>query len=118
MSDKTIEVLAWDPADHTELPGFAHGLTRYGSHWMDIGVSVIPVDVDPIDALDKLFAHLRETIEQHVPEPEYFSVEVRVVSKSPLQRPDAPGAADQPSKKGSAHDHAVDTTGSHQHRRA
>ncbi len=91
MRGRAIEVLAWDPADHTDLPGFAHGLTRYGNHWMDIGISDIPVDVDPLDALDKVFASLREAIEQHVPDPEYFSVEVRVVSKSALQLPDRPG---------------------------
>ena len=55
MADKPVEVLSWDPADHTDLPGFAHGLTRYGSHWIDIGISVVPVDVDPLEALDKVF---------------------------------------------------------------
>ncbi len=87
MSDKAVEVVSWDAADHTDLPGFAHGLTRYGSHWMDIGISVVPVDVDPLTALDKAFERLRETIEQQVPDPQYFTVEVRVVSKRPLHRP-------------------------------
>lgn len=45
MTDKAIEVLAWDPVEHTDLPGFAHGLTRYGSHWMDVGISVIRVSI-------------------------------------------------------------------------
>lgn len=95
MTDKAIEVLAWDPRDHTDLPGFAHGLTRYGSHWMDVGISVIPVDVDPLEALDKVFARLREMIDQQVPDPQYFSVEVRVASKSVLQHPDEPRAAEK-----------------------
>ena len=43
MADKAVEVVSWDPADHVDLPGFAHGLTRYGGHWMDVGISVIPV---------------------------------------------------------------------------
>jgi hypothetical protein len=88
MTDKAVEVLSWDPADHTDLPGFAHGLTRYGSHWMDIGVSAIPVDSDPLEALDKVFARLRETIQQHVPDLQYFTVDLRVVSRSALEHPD------------------------------
>lgn len=86
MTDKHIEVLTWDAADHTDLPGFAHGLTRYGSHWMDIGISVIPVDVDPLEAMDKVFGRLREAVEQQVPDPQYFTVELRVTSKRPLRR--------------------------------
>jgi len=88
MADKPVEVLTWDPADHTDLPGFAHGLTRYGSHWMDIGISVVPVDIDPLEALDKVLARLRETVGQHVPDPQYFTVELRVASKTALRRPD------------------------------
>jgi hypothetical protein len=95
MTDKAIEVLAWDPVEHTDLPGFAHGLTRYGSHWMDVGISVIPVDVDPLEALDKVFARLREMIEHQVPDPQYFSVEIRVASKSVLQHPDEPRGAEK-----------------------
>lgn len=86
MNDKPIEVVAWDAAEHTDLPGFAHGLTRYGSHWMDIGISVIPVDVDPLDALDQVFARLREAIAEQVPDPQYFNVDVRVVSRRALRR--------------------------------
>ncbi len=55
IAEKAVEVVSWDPADHTDLPGFAHGLTRFGAHWMDVGISVIPVDVDPLQALDKVF---------------------------------------------------------------
>ncbi len=94
MTDKAIEVLAWDPRDHTDLPGFAHGLTRYGSNWMDVGISVIPVDVDPLEALDKVFERLREMILHQVPDPQYFNVEVRVASGAPMRRPDEPRAAE------------------------
>jgi hypothetical protein len=96
MADKPVEVLTWDPADHTDLPGFAHGLTRYGSHWMDIGISVVPVDIDPLEALDKVLARLRETVEQHVPVPQYFTVELRVASKTALRRPDMAHIAKKP----------------------
>ncbi|PEG34827.1 hypothetical protein CQY20_23840 [Mycolicibacterium agri] len=89
MNDKPVEVISWNADDHTDLPGFAHGLTRYGGHWMDVGISVVPVDVDPLEALDKVFARLRETIEQEVPDPDYFTVEIRVASKSRLRPPDA-----------------------------
>lgn len=99
MADKAIEVISWDAADHTDLPGFAHGLTRYGSHWMDVGISVIPVDVDPLEALDTVFARLREMIERQVPDPQYFTVEVRVASKTALQRPDQPHAAQRPAQR-------------------
>jgi hypothetical protein len=100
MVDKAVEVVSWDPADHTDLPGFAHGLTRYGSHWMDIGISVVPVDVDPSEALDKVFARLRETVDQHVPEPQYFTVELRVVSKTALRCPGVAHIADNPTGQG------------------
>ena len=92
MTDNAIEVISWDPADHTDLPGFAHGLTRYGSHWMDIGISTVPVDVDPLEALDKVFARLREMIERHVPDPQYFTVDLRVVSKRALPTPTIQGS--------------------------
>lgn len=86
MTEKAVEVRTWEPAEHTDLPGFAHGLTRYGSNWMDIAISVIPVDVDPLDALDKVFARLREEVDHQVPDPEYFTVELRVVSQRALRR--------------------------------
>lgn len=53
MAGKAVEVVGWDPADHTDLPGFAYGLTRYGAHWMDVGISVIPGDVDPSELSTK-----------------------------------------------------------------
>ncbi len=87
-AEKAVEVVSWDPADHTDLPGFAHGLTRYGSHWMDVGISVIPVDVDPMEALDKVFGRLREIIESEAPDVEYFTVDVRVASRTVPRRPD------------------------------
>ena len=100
MADKPVEVLSWDPADHTDLPGFAHGLTRYGSHWIDIGISVVPVDVDPLEALDKVLARLREMVDKHVPDPQYFTIELRVVSKTALRRPDMAHNPASPPQKG------------------
>ena len=44
--DETLEVISWDPEDHLDLPGFAHGLSRYGGHWFDIGISVMPGEQD------------------------------------------------------------------------
>lgn len=87
MADKAVEVVSWDPADHTDLPGFAHGLTRYGSHWMDVDISVVPVGVDALEALDKVFAHIREMVERGVQELDYFTVEVKVASKTTLRHP-------------------------------
>lgn len=87
MSDAALEVISWDPEDHTDLPGFAHGLTRYGGHWFDVGVSVVPRDVDPLEALDKVFARLREIFLAERPEVEYFTVDLRVASDSPIPRP-------------------------------
>jgi hypothetical protein len=60
--DETLEVISWDPEDHVDLPGFAHGLSRYGGHWFDISISVVPGEQDPLEALDKVFAKLRETL--------------------------------------------------------
>ena len=88
VADKAVEVVAWDPADHTDLPGFAHGLTRYGGHWMDVGISVIPVDVDPMEALEAVFARLREVVAREAPDVEYFTVDVRVASHTAPRRPD------------------------------
>ena len=53
--DKTLEVVSWDPKDHPDLPGFAHGLSRYGGHWFDISISVVPGEHDALEALDKAF---------------------------------------------------------------
>jgi hypothetical protein len=88
MSDKTLEVVTWDPEDHIDLPGFAHGLTRYGGHWFDVGISVVPRDVDPIEALDKAFAKLREIVLSEKPDINYFTVDLRVSSQSPIPHPD------------------------------
>lgn len=90
---RAVEVISWDPADHTDLPGFAHGLTRYGGHWMDVGISVIPVDVDPLEALDKVFDRLREIVARGAPDVEYFTVDVRVASHAAPRRPDSRGSA-------------------------
>jgi hypothetical protein len=73
MVDKAVEVVSRDPADHTDLPGFAHGLTR---------------------------ARLREAFDQHVPEPQYFTVELRVVSKTALRCPGVAHIADNPTGQG------------------
>lgn len=77
MSDAALEVISWDPDDHTDLPGFAHGLTRYGGHWFDVGISVVPRDVDPLEALDRVFARLREIFLAEKPSVEYFTVDLR-----------------------------------------
>ena len=87
MSDKTLEVTTWDPDDHTDLPGFAHGLTRYGGHWFDVSISVVPRDVDPVEALDKTFAKLRELVLSETPEISHFTVDLRVASESPVPHP-------------------------------
>jgi len=87
MSDKTLEVTTWDPDDHTDVPGFAHGLTRYGGHWFDVSISVVPRDVDPIEALDKTFAKLRELALSERPDISYFTVDLRVASESPVPHP-------------------------------
>ena len=41
---------------------------------MDVGISVIPVDVDPLSALDKVFARLREIVAREASDVEYFTV--------------------------------------------
>lgn len=60
LSSRALEVVSWNPEDHTDIPGFAHGLTRYGGHWFDVGISVVPVDVDPLEALESVFRRLRD----------------------------------------------------------
>lgn len=87
MSDKAVEVISWDPEDHVDVPGFAHGLTRYGSHWFDVGISVVPRDVDPLEALDKVFAKLREIVVSEHPTISYFTVDLRVASDSVVPHP-------------------------------
>ena len=85
--DKTLEVVSWDPKDHRDLPGFAHGLSRYGGHWFDISISVVPGEHDALEALDKVFAKLRETLVSEEPGVEYFTVDLRVASSTPIPRP-------------------------------
>jgi len=87
VSDAALEVISWDPQDHTDLPGFAHGLTRYGGHWFDASISVVPVDADPLDALDKAFAKLRETLVNERPRVRYFTIDLRVESDTPIPHP-------------------------------
>jgi hypothetical protein len=87
MSDKAVEVISWDPKDHVDVPGFAHGLTRYGGHWFDVGISVVPRDIDPLEALDKVFAKLREIVVSEHPTISYFTVDLRVASDSVVPHP-------------------------------
>jgi hypothetical protein len=87
MNDSALEVISWDPDDHTDLPGFAHGLTRHGGHWFDASISVLPVGVDPLDALDKAFAKLRDILVKESPRVDYFTVDLKVASDTPIPRP-------------------------------
>ncbi|ORB52240.1 hypothetical protein BST42_14785 [Mycolicibacterium rhodesiae] len=82
-----MRVDSWDPEEHTELPGFAHGVTRYGGHWFDIGVSIVPGDTDAVEALDKVFAKLKEMVIAEAPRIQYFSVDIRVASATPVAHP-------------------------------
>jgi len=65
----------------------SHGLTRYGGHWFDVGISVVPRDVDPIEALDKASAKLRAIVLSEKPDINYFTVDLRVSSESPVPHP-------------------------------
>ena len=86
LSEHALEVVSWDPEEHTDLPGFAHGLTRYG--WFDVGISVVPRDVDPMEALDKAFAKLREIVVSEQPAGiSYFTIDLRVASSTPVPHP-------------------------------
>jgi hypothetical protein len=87
MTDDVVEVISWDPQDHADLPGFAHGISRYGGHWFDIGLSVVPEGIDPVEALDKVFAELRQILISEKPDVQYFSVDLRVASATPIPRP-------------------------------
>jgi len=53
MAGRAVEVIAWDPANRADPPGFAHGLTRYGPLWMEVGIAVVPVDADPFELSTK-----------------------------------------------------------------
>ena len=87
LSNTALEAVSWDPKDHTDLPGFAHGLTRYGGHWFDVSISVLTADVDPMEALEKAFAKLRETLISEKPDIAYFTIELKVVSHTPVPHP-------------------------------
>lgn len=87
MSDKALEVITWDPEEHADLPGFAHGLTRYGGHWFDVDISVVPRDIDPMEALDLTFAKLKEIVANEKPTITHFHVGLRVASEIPVPRP-------------------------------
>ncbi len=84
MSDEAVEVISWNPPeDHTDLPGFAHGLSRYGGHWFDVGVHIVPGETDALEALNKAFATLREIVVSEAPDVQYFSLDLRVASETP-----------------------------------
>jgi len=87
MIDDELEVISWDPEDNSDLPGFAHGITRYGGHWFDVGISIVPGEVDPLEALDAAFAKLRKIVLSEKPDVQYFSVDLRVASATPIPRP-------------------------------
>jgi hypothetical protein len=53
MTDNVLEVISWDPEDNPYVPGLAHGITRYGGHWFDVGLSVVPGEVDALEALER-----------------------------------------------------------------
>lgn len=88
MTDTALEAVSWDPEEHTDLPGFAHGLTRYGGHWFDVSISVVPAGDDPIDALDKTFAKLREILISEHPDIAYFTIDLKVASRTPVPHPE------------------------------
>jgi hypothetical protein len=87
LSSDALEVVTWDPDDHTDLPGLAHGLTRYGGHWFDVGLSVVPAGADPLEALDTVFAKLRQILVDENPRVQYFTVDLRVASDTPIPHP-------------------------------
>lgn len=86
MTDDVLEVLTWSPEDHPELPGLAHGLTRYGPHSFDVFLSVVP-EGDAMAALDSLFATLRDIVAKTDPQVRYFTVDLRVEAKTPISHP-------------------------------
>jgi hypothetical protein len=87
MSDKVLEVISWNPDDNPDVPGLAHGTTRYGGHSFDISVSVVPREVDALEALEHVFAKLRQILLSEKPDVEYFSVDLKVASATPIPRP-------------------------------
>jgi hypothetical protein len=87
MSDDVLEVISWSPEDNPDVPGLAHGITRYGGHSFDVAVSVVPGEVDALEALDKVFAKFRQIFASEKPDVQYFSVDLRVASATPIPRP-------------------------------
>ena len=78
MSDKVLEVISWDTDDNPDVPGLAHGITRYGGHSLDVSVSVVPREIDALEALEQVFAKLRQILLSEKPDIEYFSVDLKV----------------------------------------
>ena len=87
MSDKVLEVISWNPDDNPDVPGLAHGMTRYGAHSLDVSVSMVPGEVDALEALEQVFAKLRKIMLSENPDVDYFSVELKVASATPIPRP-------------------------------
>jgi hypothetical protein len=87
MGDEVLEVISWDPEDNPDVPGLAHGITRYGGHSFDVALSIVPGEVDALEALDKAFAKLREILVSEKPDVQHFSVDLRVASATPIPRP-------------------------------
>lgn len=87
MSDKVLEVISWDPEDNLDVPGLAHGTTRYGGHSFDVSLSVVPREVDALEALEQVFAKLRKILLAEKPDVDYFTVDLKVASATPIPRP-------------------------------
>jgi hypothetical protein len=49
--------------------------------------SCVPGEVDALEALEKVFAKLRQILVREKPDVEYFSVDLRVASATPIPRP-------------------------------
>jgi hypothetical protein len=48
--------------------------------------SCVPGEVDALEALEKVFAKLRQILVREKPDVEYFSVDLRVASATPIPR--------------------------------
>ncbi len=70
------------------LTGLRARANPYAGHWFDVGISIVPRDVDPMEALDKAFAKLREIVVSEQPDISYFTIDLRVASNTPVPRPD------------------------------
>lgn len=86
-NDKCLEAIAWDPRDHLDVPGLAYGLSRYGGRWFDISISVDPGEQDALESLDKVFTKLREIVISEKPDIDYFTLDLRVASRTAISRP-------------------------------